>query len=139
MANNKTKSLIDAKNKITKIGFEPILLTHEALRAFNQTLGHPDVKIVAIDAISETNDEGHYQLVDANGKILYEVLINPYTVRLLQNDKIIARCNIEPIRGELYDSIVFTDSSMQEVCESVTIRYEQQKEIIHKQTTSKEM
>ena len=139
MANNKTKSLIDAKNKITKKGFEPILLTHEALRAFNQTLGRPDVKIVAIDAISDTNDEGHYQLVDTNGKILYEVLINPYTVRLLQNDKIIARCNIEPIRGELYDNIVFTDSSMQEVCESVIIRYDQQKEIIHKQTTSKEM
>jgi hypothetical protein len=57
------------------------------------------------------------------GNVLFEIMINPYTIRVLQQDKVIARCNITPIRGEIYDDVEITDKNMEDIVYTIISQY----------------
>ena len=121
MKNNKAKIFASAKNKIADINSIP--LSDVMKKQISATLLRKDVKIVAEQHVSDTSDEGHYKLVDMKGNVLFEIMINPYTIRVLQQDKVIARCNITPIRGETYDDVEITDKNMEDIVYTIISRY----------------
>ncbi len=112
MINTKIKKYINATHKIKKQEIEQIKLSHEKYKEIKETMRRTDVKLVIIEAISDTSDDGHYQLIDSKGNILYEILITPYTIRILENNKTIARCYVQVTRSELEDEITFPDTEI---------------------------
>lgn len=124
MSNNKTKSFANASKKITDEQGRQIPLSEDNKQQIQMALQRPDVRITATQTINDTSDEGHYKLVDAHGKILFEVLINPYTLRILRQDKIIARCHITPIRGEMYDEAEFSDKNAEDIAYTIITQYD---------------
>lgn len=111
----KQQQLRKAANKLSLKKAEPIPLDNKTRHQVLATLKRPDVLIVSDQPISDISDEGHYKLVDKNNNVLYELLISPFTIRLVQHGKVIARCNIQPIRDELYDDIEITDDNMEHI------------------------
>lgn len=124
MAGKKNELLIAAKNKLQNKGVEDIPLDDKTRRLVFSTIKRKDVLIVSDSPISDTNDDGVYKIVDTKGNVLFEVLVNPYTIRLLQQGKVIARCGITVIRGELDDEVKVSDENMDDLVRHIYLDYE---------------
>ena len=112
---SKTQQFLKAENKVSTKEVPEIPLNNATRHLILSALKRPDVLITSDNPINDNNDEGEYKLVDTKGNVLFELLISPFTIRLLQQGKIIARCNIKPIRGEIYDDIEITDDNMEHI------------------------
>ncbi len=112
---SKTQQFLNAANKTTAKEVPEIPLDNATRRLVLSALKRPDVLITSDNPVNDNNDEGQYKLVDTKGNVLFELLISPFTIRLLQQGKIVARCNIKPIRGEIYDDIEITDDNMEHI------------------------
>ncbi len=111
----KQQKLLDATNNVSTKNIAPIPLDDKTRRLVLSALKRPDVLIVSDRPINDNNDEGHYTLVDTKGAVLFELFISPLTIRLLQQDKVIARCDVTPVRGEFSDDIEITDANMEHI------------------------
>jgi len=82
------------------------------------------VRINAHMAVSDSCDEGDYEILGNDGKVLFRFTVNPYTMRVFRNNEIIAECHIEPIRDGENDDIRISDKAMFELFQEIYLKHE---------------
>lgn len=125
-----------AKKAVIKKERKPIPLTDEMRREVIDTIRHKNTLISGDPVISDTSDAGDYRVTDTKGKVLFELFINPYTIRLFKGDKLVAETHIVVNRGnsQYEDEIMIPDSNMEDVVYEFRDAYERcgQKKIVNR-------
>ena len=115
-----------------KVKTKEIPVTDEMKKMVFINLSRKDVKIIAAREISDTSEEGDYSIVDMEGNVIFHLLITPYTIRLLQGDKLVGETHIVPIRNNMEDDIMIPYENMREICEKIYLTYSNYKSEIVK-------
>ena len=119
----KKETFEKATKKIKKKPQAEIKVSDELKELVLSTLKRNDIKVVADKAIGDSSDEGEYYIVDSNGRVLFQLLINPYTIRLLKDGKLVGETHVVPVRNGMDDDVIIQDENMLEIVKEVDALY----------------